>query len=521
MNALSKGILWVVGALVVLGIIASLGLNLYLKSPATQAQIEDAIGDALGMPIEITSTSLAPWSDLRINGIRIPGPEGSGTSIGEAPSFTARYRLLPLFSKELVITSMTLDTPKLAWRQNGQGRWAWPPAKKEKEERKEKKKKRKGEQLEGESTSGFQVLIDGLKVEQGTLELQDVNGVPVAIATGVNLDFTRLAAHDMSGTLAIEKITWGTLVFEQVTSPFRVTEEGFELPELAAQLASGDVRGSVKLEGSAPDALLTGKLTLARVDLAKLAAQTGWTNGTVSGALHGQVEMRGPSADLAQATGRGHLELERGQFRQNELFQTIGEVLAIDELVNLRLASATADFRIADEKVFIEPLTLVTSDLRVTAKGNVHFDKKINLAARLAVSETVSKRLPGFIRESFSAADSERVRAIDFNVSGRTNKPKTDLAEQLVGRKVGEEVQDLLSGLFGVKKKKNDSKEEKKDSERKEEKKRKKAEKSADMEAAAARASSAAVLEAPAPAPAAPPLATDPAPGEAAELTKP
>ena len=177
MNALSKGILWTVGGLVALVLLAFLGLNLYLKSPGTQAQIQDAVGDALGTPIEITSTSITPWSDLRINGIRLPGAAEGEASIGEAPGFTASYRLLPLFGKKLVVTAMTLETPKVVWRQNAEGRWVWPPGKKEKPER-TGKKKRKGERLEGESESGFQVLIDGLKVQQGTLDLQDVTGAP-------------------------------------------------------------------------------------------------------------------------------------------------------------------------------------------------------------------------------------------------------------------------------------------------------------------------------------------------------
>lgn len=477
MKAVSKGILWSLGALVALAIAGLVALNLYLQSPTAQAQIQEAIGDALGTPIEITNTHLTPWSDLRINGIRVPAAEGSSGTFAEAPSFTAKYRLLPLFSKQLVVTRMTLDAPKLAWRQNSEGRWVWPGSQKEedpsepREPKAKKKKKRRGERLEGKSKSGFEVLIEGLEVQNGTVDLQDAEGRPILTASEVNIDFSRLAAHDISGTLRIGKLAWSALRFEEMTTPFQIAEGTLDLSEIESQLAGGQVRGSFQMQIEDEELPMEMKLSLEGVDLNKIAAEAGWSDGSVSGRLRGSVDLKGSAKKIARAEGRGRLELEHGHFQQLEIFQTIGQVLAIDELTNLQLSEATADFRIADEKAFIEPLTLATPDLRLTGKGVARFDSKLSLDARLAVSEKLAKRLPGFVRDSFSDADAEKMRAIDFKVGGKITGPKTDLAEKLVGKKVGQEVQDLLSGLFGVKKKKEEKKDEKKDEKKKDDRK--------------------------------------------------
>lgn len=474
-KAVSKGILWSLGSVVALAAAGLVALNLYLQSPTAQSQIQEAIGDALGTPIQITNTHLTPWSDLRINGIRVPATDGSSGPFAEAPSFTASYRLLPLFSKQLVVTRMTLDAPKLAWRQDSEGRWVWPGAAKEIEPiepiepKEKKKKKRRGEHLEGQSKSGFEVLIEDLQVRHGTVDLQDAQGHSILTATDVTIDFSRLAAHDISGTLTIGKLSWSALQFEEMTTPFRMAEGMLDLPEIESQLAGGQVRGSFQMQTELDGLPMEMKLSLQGVDLSKIAADAGWSDGSVSGRLRGAIDLKGSAKQFARAEGRGRLELERGHFQQLEIFQTIGQVLAIDELTNLRLSEATADFRIADEKAFIEPLTLATPDLRLTGKGVARFDGKLSLDARLAVSEKLAKRLPGFVRDSFSEADGEKMRGIDFKVGGKITGPKTDLAEKLVGKKVGQEVQDLLSGLFGVKKKKE---EKKKDEEKKDEKKK-------------------------------------------------
>jgi hypothetical protein len=57
--------------------------------------------------------------------------------------------------------------------------------------------------------------------------------------------------------------------------------------------------------------------------------------------------------------------------------------------------------------------------------------------------------------------------SLDFKISGKASKPKTDLAEKLIGGRVQDKVIDLLGGLFGTKSgKKNEDKQEKKESEK-------------------------------------------------------
>ena len=73
-----------------------------------------------------------------------------------------------------------------------------------------------------------------------------------------------------------------------------------------------------------------------------------------------------------------------------------------------------------------------------------------------------SQRLPGMIRDSFVPIDGGR-RAIDFAITGTTDKPKTNLLDKLIGQKINTQFGDVLGSIFGGDKKPDDDKPKKDD----------------------------------------------------------
>jgi hypothetical protein len=168
---------------------------------------------------------------------------------------------------------------------------------------------------------------------------------------------------------------------------------------------------------------------------------------------------------MARVKGPGQLVLTNGQFRQLDFFKTIGTVLGISELADLRLRQARADFHLADEKVFVDKLLMEATELQLSAKGIARFDRALSLDAQLAVSDRI--QLPNFVKQNFVAAEKAGYQAIDFKISGRTDRPKTDLAGKLIGRKYGEQLESLVTTIFGGGGKKTEDKGEKKERKKK------------------------------------------------------
>ncbi len=495
----SKAILIGLAAVAVLGGALVVGLNLYIQSPGAQARIQEELSKALRVPLKITNTSVTPWSDLRISGISIPNGDANFL---EATSFTASYRLLPLLDGKLIITEMRVENPKVIWSQNAEGKWRLPEpeeaatiaeqrsppvtapeatpspepaipgvapaavpvpekalAKKEKPPRVPKKK-------------DFAVIINRFEVKNGAFDLLDQDRRPVAVFSGVNMIYTTLTEEKVEGTANIGKVVWADgLTLDNVRTPFSFLHEDRELslPEITATLGGGAVRGRFLSRGKGKQNIFNSAVKFDRVDLNRLFVQSGGEAAQVSGELDGDLEVRGEANRKDKLTGAGKLTLRDGRFRQLGLFQTIGEVFNIRSLADFRVREGRAELHLSGDKILVEQLQLDASDLQVSAQGHIRLDKRVNLEARLAADETLLRSIPSVFTDNFIALENGR-RAIDFNVTGTTDKLRTDFVEKLRKQTIDSQLGSLLGNIFG-----NDKKEEEK--KKKAEEERKKAEK--------------------------------------------
>ncbi len=473
-NRLSKAILIAFASLVAVAVLGFIGLNLYVQSPGTQARIQAELSRALSIPLEITNTTITPWTGLRITGIAVPGDDGN---LLEANSFSARYRFWPLLRRKLVIHQMILESPRIIWAQNAQGKWKLPtlperdatrpssgfanegdkPAKSAEKTRRKQKAER-----------GFEVVLDGLEIRNGSIELLDDKQERLASISEVNMRYSFLGEERVEGTLTAGRLAWRqALFFTGVQSGFRSSGDEFTLTSLQATLAGGAVQGELTVKVGKKDAPFDLALAFEKVDLALLTSSAGWQPGQAAGALGGELKLHGPSRKLDHAEGEGRLTLADGYLRQLEFFENIGRVLQIAELSDLRIREGRAEFRVADEKTFIDKLVLDAGDVSFSAKGVARFDKKLSLDAQLAVSERLSRRLPSLLEDRFTAPDAQGRRAVAFEITGKTDHPKSNLLSHITGRQLGEQFTDLVSNLFGGPKKPKEEKKKKKDSDSK------------------------------------------------------
>jgi hypothetical protein len=506
----SKAILIGLAALIVLVLALLVGLNLYVQSPGAQARIQEELSKALHMPLKLTNTSVSPWSDLRIAGITIPDGEANFL---EAKAFTASYRLLPLLDSKLIITEMRVENPKIVLRQTKDGKWKLPEPEKaaeisreesqpsavpglpvgtaavppdapvseapareaEKVVRKEKKAKKR---------SDFAVTVNRFEVKNGLVELLAHDLQHVAVFNEVNMTYTTLTPERVEGTATIGRAVWADgLTLENVRTPFSYADanQEFSLPEITAILAGGSLRGKYHSRKEAEHSPFTASAEFENIDVDRLVTQTGGEAGQATGEIRGQFALHGDTDRFEKAEGSGRLDLRDGQFRQLEFFQNIGQVLGLRELSNLRLKEGHSELRLSGDKIYVEKLLLTTSDLQLSSTGIVHLNKKVALEAQLSVEEALVKQLPGMVRDSFTVAADNR-RAIDFKITGTTEKLKTNLLDKLIGQKVNAQFGDLLGSLFGSDRKPEEDKKKKEEGERKKAEKKDKNKKDKDKD---------------------------------------
>lgn len=461
MNRLTKIILSTLAALVTLAVLVIVGVNLYIQSPGTQARIQAALSKALRVPVTFTTTSVSMAGQLKIVGITIP--DGDRKFL-EASAFTAHYRLGALLRGRLEIYGMSVERPRIVWQQNDDGDWTVPrlPAEPRQETGEKPKTKTSAPAAggAGERRKGLEVVVEGFRIHDGSVELLDRKGRTKASFQGVNILYTTLVPEKMQGTVHIERLRWGEkLTFENVRTPFLYVGREISLPELQATLAGGTVAGkfALKTEGKKPP--FTLNLTLDRIDAGLLSAQMDSALGKAAGAIGGTLEMHGNARDVEDAEGSGSLLVRDGRVQQLELFEAIGDVLQIRQLSDLQLKEGRATFRLGEKRAWVDDLTLEAADLRLSAKGEVFFSGRIQLASRLSIDDSLRKHLPGLIRGNFEKEEDERY-AIAFDISGKEFRMKTNLLDRIVGKKITSQLDDLVTSLFGKKKETKEKKEE-------------------------------------------------------------
>src|SRR5437660_11700317 len=114
-------------ALIGLGAVLLLGVNLYVQSQGAQAKIQEELSRRLGTRLEIRSMSVTPWGGLQLSGITIPQTSSvAPRHFLEAKTFQLRVRFLSLFSRRLVIKEVSLINPNVVWPQDAEGKWRLP-----------------------------------------------------------------------------------------------------------------------------------------------------------------------------------------------------------------------------------------------------------------------------------------------------------------------------------------------------------------------------------------------------------
>jgi hypothetical protein len=145
--------------------------------------------------------------------------------------------------------------------------------------------------------------------------------------------------------------------------------------------------------------------------------------------------------------------------QQYSLLVALGQILQIDELTQLHLEQAQVKYHISPGLVIIDELLLRSPNIRLSANGTITFMGKLHLESQLALNDKVRNRLFSPLRENFQPIREPGYAAVNFQVSGTLDRPKTNLMDKIVGRDL-RDLGGVINSLFGGHKKKKKESEE-------------------------------------------------------------
>jgi type II secretion system protein N len=478
---LTRVALWVVGALLGIAAVALLIVNLYVQSQGTQAWIQQELSHRLGTTLRIRSVSVTPWGGLTLTGINIPQTSGTtGGDFLEAKSFHLHVRILPLFSQRLIIKEVSLLEPTVVWPQNSDGKWRLPGSHPAHEtEGAEKQEMTTAPPMPNlppppetaaapspsapepslASTAASSAVANAprtfvpevrrLNVTGGNFRFLDRSGDVVATFDGVRFHSNVRNSQAIRGGVSVSKISLRNRFFLQdLQSPLHYDPQELDLSKISARSGGGYVGGNFSIQPQSEDSPFTFNVQFRDVQADEIVTEAGGPKGVIQGKLEGSFEAAGKSADATALNGHGEIFLRDGKLQQYSLLVALGQVLQIEELTQLQLQQAEAKYHVTPGTVTIDALVLRSPNIRVSATGTVSFNGKLRLESELAINDKIRGQLFSPIRDNFQPINEPGYSAVDFQVSGTLDRPRTNLMEKLVGRNL----KDFVSGILGGKK---------------------------------------------------------------------
>ncbi len=475
-------LLILLGALAGLAVVILLAVNLYVQSQATQARIQQELSQRLGTTLRIQRMSVTPWGGLKLSGITIPQAAGGpNAQFLEAKTFRLRIHFASLFSGRLVIKEISLIDPTVVWVQNADGKWRIPPSASPaatpaaRPVGRDSVEPQPTAAIVATSTPGstesrptgatppgvvataspeetnapFVPEVRRVNLTGGRFRFLDANSKVVAKFEDIQFHSNFRNAAAVKGAVSIAKTSLRDRFFlEGLQSRLEYGPAALELSEIRANAGGGEITGSFHMEPETADSPFTAKVQFHDVQADQIVSQAGGPSGVVTGKLEGFLDAAGKTADPNALAGTGEIRLRDGQVRRYSMLEALGQVLQIEELRQLRLDDAHVKYHISPGVVTVDELMLRSANLRLSATGTISFDGKLQLVSQLAVNETIRKQLFRAMRDNFQPIEEPGFTAVNFNIGGTVDRPKSNLIDKIVGRDL-KDIGSVINSLFG------------------------------------------------------------------------
>jgi uncharacterized protein involved in outer membrane biogenesis len=159
---------------------------------------------------------------------------------------------------------------------------------------------------------------------------------------------------------------------------------------------------------------------------------------TAEGSLNGNLQCAAEDASAIQKTLRGAAvaKLGKGAIKQSQIFDAIAFLTGIPSLKNPGFDEGLFNFDVKDQRVFLDGW-IRSSLFKVSPKGVVDFDKRLDIPTELKLAPTLTGSLKGKLAALKLLEDEQGWKVIRLKIKGTTEKPSVNLDEEALGKQLG------------------------------------------------------------------------------------
>ena len=440
----------IVGVAAIAIAVGAIWLNTFIHSPGFKDEVQTRASASIGGPVQIDSIDFDILHGIKLKGlvtqIDASHTGGQGALKVNVAQVNCTYSLWDLLLRKLRLTGVVLDQPQITLTKQPTAPMQPAPA--------STVSSSSSASAAGSSSGGsaFQFVLDGAKINNGSLTVQDASGANTASLQGVD------ASADTSGFSDGKDVTGEVKVKQVAASNFQVTDfytsftchtNYLASKQFSATAYSGTLKGDYLMDGSSagPSSLTLNGNSL---NVAQLTAATSSSSSAqLTGSLDFQSKWRGIESDAP--TGEGDAQLANGKLQGVKMLDEIGSALKIDELKEPLISKAITHFLVHDRQADFNGLQVTSQLFSITGHGTIGFDSSLNADLVLVLTGQAMARLPKEVANAF-VQQSDGTGTIGFKVTGTTSNPSTDLPQKLLlqgaQKQIKSELNKALKNFF-------------------------------------------------------------------------
>lgn len=252
----------------------------------------------------------------------------------------------------------------------------------------------------------------------------------------------------VNATLDIDKTVYKGVAITDFRSRYELKNNVFSVPYLKGKTLSGAFafNGGADLAQRGTRYNLNADLHGVKIEDV-LDAFAPKIKGKLVGTLSGKAAITGagtlPANLKRNLKGNGEFAIHDGALKNNEVSAGLLAILGLQDMKEIPMDKANGNFTIANEIVNLK--TVISSkDMSIDETGTIGLNEKLDLGVMVKVSDRLAPKLVSQSSIAQFLSTEQGWTSLPLRVGGTISKPSYGVDMRIVGKKVGEKVQQKV-----------------------------------------------------------------------------
>ncbi|WP_456434367.1 DUF748 domain-containing protein [Thermosulfuriphilus sp.] len=264
------------------------------------------------------------------------------------------------------------------------------------------------------------------------------------------------AANDILafGQIEIDRVIYQKMTIEDLRTNWQLEGGIFELKDLTARVAQGQIKTRLRLNLATPLLAYEGEVKTSGLDLGGLLFEAaGVTSPPITGVLDSRSIFSGRGTEWSQISKDlfldGRYSLLQGMLRESPVVSVVADLLGLQELKKMVFERLEGSVKIKEGKAQIKA-DLKAKDISIQAQGTLGLDGSLNLPLKVYLSGTLAQKVARHLPGGHLLLNQNSKATVDLKLRGTIFSPRVTLNQEAIQKRLKEELPRQIFKKLGI-----------------------------------------------------------------------